>query len=183
MRSADARALLEVARTSIEHGLRHGRPQDIEPRRYPPALCETRAVFVTLRRNGELRGCTGSLEAALPLVAAVARSAFRSAFEDPRFPPLGARELPALELQISILSPLEPFRVASEAELCERLRPGIDGLVLRDGAAVGTFLPSVWRSLPSPLEFVAELKRKAGLSRSHWSPTLDFQRYTVEEIG
>ena len=182
MRSAEAQTLLDLARASIEHGVRHGRPLDVEPERHPPALREKRATFVTLRRHGELRGCTGSLEAAAPLVEAVAHSAFRSALHDPRFSTVAESELLDLEVQSAILSRLEPFPVASEAELCERLRPGVDGLVLREGSALGTFLPSVWKSLPAPVDFVAELKRKAGLPRDHWSSRLDFQRYTVEEI-
>jgi AmmeMemoRadiSam system protein A len=182
MPSAEAQTLLELARASIEHGVRHGRPLGVALERYPAPLRERRAAFVTLHRYGELRGCTGSLEADAPLVEAVARCAFRSAFHDPRFPAVAESELPDLEVHISILSPLEPLPVASEAELCQRLRPGIDGLVLREGAALGTFLPSVWKNLPAPADFVAELKTKAGLARDHWSQALDFQRYTVDEI-
>lgn len=180
--SAERHSLLDVALASIEHGLRHGCPPEVRSERYPASLREARATFVTLRRNAELRGCTGSLEPSLPLVEAVSESAFRSAFRDPRFPPLGLGELADLEIHISILSPLEPFPVSCEADLLEGLRPGVDGLVLRDGPAVGTFLPGVWESLPAPRDFVAELKRKAGLRADHWSPTLAFQRYTVEEI-
>ncbi len=179
---ADAQLLLDVARDSIAHGVRFGRPLSVEPERYPPALRELRASFVTLHRAGELRGCTGSLEATDPLVEGVARGAFRSAFRDPRFPPLEEAELVELTLCISILGPLEPVRAASQAELLERLRPGVDGLVLRQGSAVGTFLPSVWKSLPEPARFLAELMHKAGLPRDHWSSQLQFQRYTVEEI-
>jgi AmmeMemoRadiSam system protein A len=180
---AEARALLEVARDSIAHGVRYGNALGVEIDRYPATLRERRATFVTLRVQGELRGCTGGLEPVDPLVRAVARSAFRSAFDDPRFPPVATAELAALEIHISILSALEPLSAGSQAELLDRLRPGIDGVVLRDGRAVGTFLPSVWKTLPAPPEFLAELKRKAGLPRDHWSPTIAFQRYTVEEIS
>jgi AmmeMemoRadiSam system protein A len=181
--SAEARVLLDVARGSIEHGVRHGCPLPVQVEQHAPALRELRATFVTLERGGELRGCTGSLEASWPLVEAVARCAFRSAFHDPRFPPVEAAELDELELHISVLGPLEALRVDSEKELLARLRPGIDGLVLREGAAVGTFLPQVWGSLPEPSRFVAELKRKAGLPADHWSDRLELQRYQVEEIS
>lgn len=180
--SADARVLLEVARASIEHGVRCGRPLAVDPLAHAPTLRPLRAVFVTLRLHGELRGCTGNLAPSHPLVRAVAESAFRSAFHDPRFQPVQEHELAALLLHVSILSPLESFPVTSEAELLEKLRPGVDGLVLRDGPASATFLPSVWKSLPSPQHFVAELKRKARLAPDHWSPTLVLERYTVEEI-
>jgi AmmeMemoRadiSam system protein A len=174
--------LLGVARAAVEHGVRTGRPLDVEPGDYDPPLRLRRASFVTLRLDGALRGCTGSLEASQPLVVDVARSAHRSAFGDPRFPPVEARELSRLALHVSVLSILEPLPAPSEAELLARLRPGIDGLVLSEGALTSTFLPSVWESLPSPDRFLAELKRKAGLPLDHWSPTLRFQRYTVEEF-
>ena len=75
------------------------------------------------------------------------------------------------------------MEVESEAGLLARLRPGVDGLVLREGSLTGTFLPAVWSHLPSPENFVRELKRKAGLPLDHWSATLVLQRYTVDEIG
>ncbi len=177
-----ARELLDVARASIEHGLGFERPLEVDPEHYPPPLREPRGAFGPLRRDGELRGCTGVLEPLYPLVETVARCAFRTAFRDPRFPPVEADELDLLEIHLSVLSPIEPFPVASEAELCERLRPGVDGLVLREGSLVGTFLPAVWKSLPSASAFVTELKCKAGLPRDYWSPTLTIERYTVEEI-
>ncbi|MDH3211399.1 MAG: AmmeMemoRadiSam system protein A [Myxococcales bacterium] len=175
--------LLLVAHASVDHGLRTGRPLEVEPRDYDPELRTPRATFVTLHLEEKLRGCTGSLEAVNPLVVDVAQSAHRSAFADPRFPPVEANELPRLSFHISLLSPLAPLPATSEAELRASLRPGIDGLVLREGARSGTFLPSVWESLPSPLRFLEELKRKAGLPVDYWSPTLRFERYTVEEFG
>ena len=174
------RTLLEVARSSIEHGLHMGEPLEVEPSEFPAPLRESRALFVTLRCRGELRGCTGTLEAREPLVANIARIAWRSAFADPRFPPLRAPELDGLELRISVLSPLEPLKVASEPDLLARLRPKIDGLLLREGERHSTFLPAVWESLPEPREFVAELKRKAGLPPAYWSDALVFFRYTAE---
>lgn len=178
------RALLfDVARRSIRHGLETGAelPIDVEP--YPPALRAWRATFVTLHVAGALRGCTGTLEATAPLVADVAHNAWRSAFRDPRFAPFDASELTGLSVSVSVLSPLEPLRVASEAALLAALRPGLDGLVLREGSASATFLPAVWKSLPTPREFVAELKRKAGLPSAHWSDSLRFERYRVEELS
>lgn len=175
--------LLSVAQSAVKNGLRTGRPLEVDPRDYDPELRAPRATFVTLRIDGALRGCTGSLEAVNPLVVDVAQSAHRSAFGDPRFSPVGADEVPRLAFHISVLSPLEPLPADSEAELRASLRPGIDGLVLREGPRSGTFLPSVWDSLPSPDRFLEELKRKAGLPVDYWSPTLRFERYTVEEFG
>ena len=180
----ERRRLREVARASIDHGLRSGAALSPDPRDYAPALRAERATFVTLRRksNGELRGCVGGLEARLPLVSAVAQSAFNAAFHDPRFPALTSEEFPDLDIHLSVLSPLEAIEVNSERELCQRLRPGVDGLVLADGAHSATFLPDVWESLPEPARFVGELKRKAGWSPAYWSPSMRVQLYTSESF-
>ncbi len=178
---AESRRLLkEVARASIEHGLRHGRPLQPDPADYPPPLRERRASFVTLKRGGELRGCIGSLEAGRPLVVDVAHNAYAAAFRDPRFPPLQPEELRDLEISLSVLSPPEPLAFESEGDLLARLRPGVDGLILTDGHHRGTFLPSVWEQLPDPADFLRQLKLKAGLPPDHWSPGLRVERYTTE---
>jgi hypothetical protein len=173
-------SLRALAREAIAHGLREGRPPRLDLSRYPAPLTEPRASFVTLHRAGELRGCTGSLEPDGPLVVGVARNAYRAAFEDPRFPPLAGWEIEGVEISVALLSPLEPIRAASEAELLRSLRPGIDGLVLRQGRRTATFLPAVWESLPEPREFLHALERKAGLEAGHWSRTLRFERYRTE---
>lgn len=172
--------LLEIARESIRHGLAHGKPLSV--RDEDAALLQPGASFVTLNLHDELRGCIGSLEAHQPLVKDVAQNAFSAAFRDPRFPPLTDREFAALDLHISILSPSEPLHFSSESDLLRQLRPGIDGLVLSDGYRRGTFLPQVWEQLPEPAEFLAHLKRKAGLPVNYWSPTLQVERYTVDSI-
>ncbi len=172
-------SLRSLAREAIEFGLREGREPAPDPGRYEPELRSPGASFVTLRRRGELRGCTGSLEAVRPLVEDVARNAWRSASADPRFPPLGFSELGDLEISVSVLSALEPFPAASEADLLARLRPGVDGLVLRQGDRCATFLPSVWEGLPEPRDFLDALREKAGLPRGPWSPALRFERYTT----
>lgn len=181
--AAEHELLLDVARRSIEHGLWQGRALPVDPADYPEALRPLGATFVTLKRQGQLRGCIGELEARYPLIVSVAEMAFRSAFHDPRFQALKEEELADLEIEISVLSPLEALAVASEDELLEQLRPGVDGLVLRDGGHQATYLPSVWESLREPRRFVAELKRKAGLAASHWSPGLEVSRFTVQSIA
>lgn len=174
------RQLLAVATESIRSGLPGGRPLRIERSRCHPHLSEVRASFVTLRIEGALRGCMGRVVASRPLVEDVARSAWRAAFEDPRFEPLSEREAARLDIAISVLS--EPRRLAfrSEAELAARLRPGVDGVILRDGEHSGTFLPSVWKSHPDPRTFLRRLKEKAGLDPGYWSPTLEVHRYRAE---
>jgi len=175
--------LLRVALASIEAGLVTGSPLQVSPDAYPRTLSARRASFVTLKRNGELRGCIGSLAPVSSLVEDVAHNAFAAAFRDPRFPALAATELEELEIEISVLGPTEPVEFGSEAELLGMLRPGIDGLVLQDGRHRGTFLPAVWESLPKPADFLDHLKQKAGLPGNYWSETMEIARYTTESFG
>lgn len=180
----DARSrLLEIAHASIRHGLDHGRPLSVRAKDFPEPLQAIRASFVTLERQRVLRGCIGHLEATSPLVEDVAENAFAAAFRDPRFPPLAESELAGLTLHISVLTPATEIEFESEQDLIARLRPGIDGLILQEGAARGTFLPSVWESLPEPRQFLAQLKRKAGLPGDHWSDRIRVFRYETEAFG
>lgn len=175
--------LLRIARAAIAEGLATGREPRIDLSGIEPALREPGATFVTLKEDGRLRGCIGTLEAHRPLVQDVASNAYAAAFRDPRFPPLGPSELDRIDISISLLSQPEPLPVNSEQELLEKLQPGRDGLVLEDGPYRATFLPAVWRELPDPAQFVAHLKRKAGLPSDHWSDSLRFERYFSEEWG
>ncbi len=174
--------LLEVARASVVSGLEHGRRSNPDPKDFPSRLREPRACFVTLHLGGELRGCVGSLRAHSPLVEGVAQAAYSAAFRDPRFPPLTQAELNELHFHISVLSVPQPMEFDDEADLLSQLRPGVDGLVLTDGGRVGTFLPTVWESLPEPAVFFAHLRTKAGLPPGHWSDTLEVERYTTESF-
>jgi AmmeMemoRadiSam system protein A len=163
------RALLKLGRDSIEHGLTSGTPLSVADHPPSAAFAEIRSSFVTLRQSGELRGCIGSLEATSTLAESVARNAFQSAFEDPRFPPLRSGALAALDIEISVLGTLEPMTICSETELLTDLQPMIDGVVLEAGPHRSTFLPKVWEQLPDPREFIGALKSKAGLPDEYWS--------------
>lgn len=169
--------LLRLARGSIEYGLAHGEPLPIRSDGMPDSLADPAATFTTLRLEGRLRGCVGNLEATRPLARDVAHTAFRAAFCDPRFDPVVDRELSAIRLEVSVLTPLEPFPVSDEADLLERLEPGTDGLVISLDARRATFLPKVWDQLPKPSAFLAALKKKCGLESDYWSERLEFQRY------
>jgi AmmeMemoRadiSam system protein A len=142
-----------------------------------------RASFVTLTLNGALRGCIGSVSAHRPLHDDIAESAWKAAFGDPRFKPLTAEELPAVKVDISILSQARPIPVQSEAELIAALDPDRDGLILRDGRHQALFLPHVWGGIPDPRVFVRALKRKAGLAPEHWSAETRAFRFSVESFG
>jgi AmmeMemoRadiSam system protein A len=175
--------LLTLAWESIAHGLKTGKPLSVNPDEYPPELVEPRATFVTLERQKELRGCIGMLEAIRPLVEDVAENAFAAAFCDRRFLALTDHELDDLEVHISILSPAEEMTFGSELDLLAQLRPHVDGLILQEGSHRATFLPSVWESLHAPMQFLQQLKLKAGLPAAYWSKTIKAYRYTTESIG
>lgn len=180
---AHRQRLLRLARESIAHGLAHGCPLPVNPEDLPPVLQAPGATFVTLKAQGVLRGCIGHLQAVQPLIRDVAENAFAAAFRDPRFPPVTAPELDAIGIEISVLSPPEPLSFRSEAELVACIEPGRDGLILEAGSARGTFLPTVWESLPDPRAFVRELKRKAGLDPSYWSDAIQVSRYRTESFS
>lgn len=174
--------LHHVARQSIEYGLSHHKPLDIDLNSYSELLQERRATFVTLKIHDQLRGCIGTLVAISPLVVDVANNAFSAAFKDPRFPALTKKEFPELQYHISILDHPQPMTFRNEADLLSQLQPGVDGLVLHEGQQRSTFLPSVWEQLPDPYEFLHHLKLKAGLPKGYWSDTIRFDRYHVQEF-
>lgn len=174
-------SLLRLARSSIESGLGRTRPAGAPPLPgLPAALAAPGASFVTLTRAGQLRGCRGTLEPRLPLAHDVWRNAWSSAFDDPRFEAMLPEELPGLSVSVSLLSRLEPLAAVTEEELLGALEPGRHGLVIAHGERRATFLPQVWSSLPSPGQFLAELRAKAGLPRDFWSPAIEAWRYTTE---
>lgn len=179
----ERRVLLEVASAAVAAGVRHGVPGAVQLNDYQRGLHARRATFVTLTHDGHLRGCIGSLEAVRPLVEDVNGNAFAAAFRDPRFPPVSEDELPGLGIGISVLSEPSPVAVLSEQDLLERLRPGVDGLILQLGNRRGTFLPSVWQSLPEPGDFLRQLKLKAGLAADEWCEGVKVWRYSVESIS
>lgn len=174
--------LLDLARASIRHGLQAGRPLAVVLEDLAEELVVPRASFVTLEKNGRLRGCIGSLEAWRPLAVDVAGNAFAAAFRDPRFPPVQSDEVEELEIHLSLLTPPVAMTFSSETDLLAQLRPGVDGLILSDGSCRGTFLPSVWAELTTPQLFLTQLKRKAGLAADYWSPGLRIWRYEAEMV-
>jgi MEMO1 family protein len=175
--------LIELAWASIAGGLASGLPKAVEVRALlPAALAAPGAAFVTLRRDGRLRGCVGSPIARRALAADVADNAFKAAFKDPRFPPLNHDELTDLELSIAVLTPPTQMHFADEIELLAQLRPGVDGLIIEDEQRGALFLPAMWRELPDRREFLSHLKRKAGLAPDHWSATLKAARFRTVEI-
>jgi AmmeMemoRadiSam system protein A len=173
--------LLRVARDAIGHGLVHADPPEVAAGDYPEPLRQIACTFVTLHMGQNLRGCIGSLRAHRPLVADVARHAHAAAFCDARFGPLQHTELAGLHIHVSILSALEPLSFDSDDTLLTLLRPREHGLLIEIGGQRATFLPTVWSSLPDGRDFLAALKKKAGVQTditqyNAWRyTTLDFE--------
>lgn len=180
IRPEQRKQLTRLASLSIEHGVRQGCALPVHGSEWSAELYETRCSFVTLHKHGQLRGCIGSLVATQPLARDVSHHAFDAAFRDPRFLPVVADELESLQLHISVLSIPSALSFDSEADLLDVIQPGLDGLILREGTQQATFLPAVWESLPEPVQFLAQLKLKAGLDRNYWSDQITIERYTTE---
>ncbi|MDP6389536.1 MAG: AmmeMemoRadiSam system protein B [Alphaproteobacteria bacterium] len=177
------RTLIRLAAASIEHGLAHGTPVPLSGRRFDAELLRPGASFVSLHRNGELRGCIGSFVAHRPLVEDVAANGFSAAFKDPRFSPLDADERDELELSLSLLSAPIPIEFSDEADLLSKLRPDVDGVIVEDSGRRALFLPVVWKALPQPRDFLTRLKIKAGMAGDHWSEAFKAWRFVAEEIS
>jgi hypothetical protein len=139
------------------------------------------ATFVTLKHQGRLRGCIGTLTASEPLAEGVRRNAVNAAFHDPRFAPLTEKELGQVEIEVSVLSEPRPLAFSDPQDLLGKLRPGVDGVIIRQGHANATFLPQVWEQLPQKEDFLGHLCLKAGLPRDAWKrSTLEVSTYQVQ---
>lgn len=180
----EGRLLLRLAREALEHGVRGRDLPPLDWDRLPSRLREPGASFVTLYKRGDLRGCIGGLEPRWPLAEDVRVHAVAAALQDPRFPPVHPQELEDIRIEVSVLSPLEPLAYDSPEDLVQKLRPGVDGVLLEDptSGARATFLPQVWEKLPDPRAFLSHLALKAGLPPDAWlQRPLKLWRYQVEE--
>jgi uncharacterized protein len=173
MTKAEQDLLLITARESILSRIENRAPRYSQP---SPNLLELRGAFVTLHTNDRLRGCIGPLEASNPLFEAIKELGISSGFRDPRFPPLTAKELGDLNIEISVLSPLEKITSIEEIEV------GSHGLYAKHGSRSGVLLPQVpveqgWNRE----EFLGHTCRKAGLSQDEWrNGVVDFYTFTAE---
>jgi len=176
----EKQALLRLARQTLELGS----IPEIDPDTLSPRLREPGATFVTLtNRDGSLRGCIGALEAYQPLARDVCEHTLAASREDYRFAPVRLQELPEIRIEISRLTTPAPLHYNRPEELLRQLRPGIHGVILRDGARRATFLPQVWEKLPTPEEFLDHLCLKMGSPSGLWRHrVLRVEIYQVEEF-
>lgn len=168
--------LISIAQSAIAHELGLGPAPRTDAAVW---LAQAGATFVTLLRDGELRGCIGSLAAARPLGVDVAANAVSAAFRDPRFPALRGDEWPRCTVEVSLLSTSKPIRFADEADLLAQIRAGEDGIILECDGKRATYLPQVWEGLPDKRRFLDELKRKAGLPAETRLARCKVSRYRV----
>lgn len=181
---AEQQILLRLARQALEAGVNGRTPAPLDDASLTPALVEFGASFVTLTIGSELRGCIGALEAYQPLAADVREHAVAAALQDPRFPPVDSSELKEIQIEISRLTAPVPLEYSSAAELIQKIKPQIDGVILTDGTRRATFLPQVWLKLPNPAEFLAHLCEKMGLPAHAWQTArLQAFTYQVEEFS
>lgn len=145
---------------------------------------QDRGTFVTLHRHGQLRGCIGTIAPVESIATGIRRNAVNAAFGDPRFPPLTSSEFNEIDIEVSILTDPQPLAYTDGKDLLAKLRPNVDGVILRDGMAGSTFLPQVWEQLPRTEDFLSHLCQKAGLSPNAWqSGRLEVQTYQVQHFS
>lgn len=181
----EGQCLVRLARATIAERLKHPMTGDdrrtMQAELQAPIYASQCGVFVTLKINGVLRGCIGSLTSAEPLAENVRHNAINAAFQDPRFPPLAPEELAQVVIEVSVLTPPEILSYSGSDDLLSRLRPGIDGVILRKGDASATFLPQVWKQLPRRQDFLSHLCLKAGLAAQAWrEEDLQVELYQVQ---
>lgn len=158
----EKQGLLRLARMTLEKKLL-GKTDISAEQPDSSVLNEKRGAFVSLHRRGMLRGCIGCLEGRKPLLSTIEEMARAAAFNDPRFPPLAADELKDLDIEISVLTPLEELNDINEIEI------GVHGLFIERQHCCGLLLPQVatewgW----DKIKFLEETCHKAGLPSNSW---------------
>jgi AmmeMemoRadiSam system protein A len=175
--------LLRLAREALECGVREQKLPPLDLKSLPPRLREDGASFVTLTVRGNLRGCIGTLEPYQPLAADVREHAIAAALEDPRFPRVQPGELKNIEVEVSRLTVPTRLEYSSPDDLLAKLRPHVDGVILRDGYHRATFLPQVWEKIPDAAEFLGQLCWKMGVEKDLWRRRpVDVLIYQVEKF-
>ncbi len=174
--------LLHLARETLEQYLKDRTLPEVDESQLSDRLREKRACFVTLNKDGMLRGCIGNLIPEKELYKGVMENAVNAAVRDPRFPPVIYEELSEITIEISVLSIPQKISYANSNDMLRKIQG--KGVIIAAGFNRATFLPQVWEQLPDPEEFMSHLCSKAGLSADFWrNGTLDIQVYTAQVFG
>jgi AmmeMemoRadiSam system protein A len=172
--------LLRIARAAIAKrlGLEWELPQTNEA-----VFTEASGTFVTLKLNDKLRGCIGNIEPVRSLLDGILGNAVNAAFQDYRFSPLSLEEFEEVIVSVSVLGPACKLTYADADDLLAKLRPGVDGVILRHGVRSATFLPQVWEQLTDAEQFLSHLCLKAGLTKEFWrSGEAEISVYQVQSF-
>ena len=180
----EKQTLLRLAREALQQGVAGQTMVGLRLEDLTPSLRAEGASFVTLTIHGQLRGCIGALEPYQPLAEDVREHAVAAALEDPRFPPVSRQELDRIEIEVSRLTLPRSLEYRDAEDLLSRLRPHMDGVILRDGFRRATFLPQVWEKIPDKAEFLDNLCYKMGAAPDTWRRRhLEVLTYEVEEFS
>ena len=164
----EGKALLVVARKTIDQALLRRKGEAISPGIHSPKYAEQRGTFVTLTIQGQLRGCIGHITPQESLLEGIQINALNAAFRDPRFSPLSKEEWKKVKIEISILTEPKILSYDGPEDLLEKLHSGVDGVIIQKGAYQSTFLPQVWEQLEDKVQFLTHLCMKAGLDGNAW---------------
>lgn len=181
MEESTKKFILQFARSVIENFVRYRKILDI-PKNYPEELNEKRGVFVTLEKNGSLRGCIGIPYPTYKAIESL-RSAAVSVTQDPRFSPLEESELKDVKIEVSILTEPKLVRVENPSEYLTKIRKGFNGVIIKRGFKEALYLPQVWEEIPDKLVFFRTLCMKAGLNPDDWkSEDTKVYKFQVERV-
>jgi AmmeMemoRadiSam system protein B/AmmeMemoRadiSam system protein A len=174
---AEKKLLLELARSTLQSYLKDKQVPEPKENQFSayPKLGQKLGVFVTLRKNSDLRGCIGSIIGVEPLYRGVIDNSVHAAVDDPRFPPLASGELKGVEIEISVMTPLQ------QVGDYRAIRLGTDGVIIRDGSAQAVFLPQVATETGWTLDqFLGNLCLKAGLERDAYRRSTGMKFYIFQ---
>jgi MEMO1 family protein len=178
---AERKRLMKLARQTLVQVTKNQPAPKPDASQIPKQLLESKACFVTLKKSGELRGCIGGFFPSQPLYQAVLGGTVSAAMKDPRFKPVTPDELDKIEIEISVLTVPKPLKFDSPEDLLAKLRPHVDGVILRKGQRQSTYLPQVWAQMPDKETFLSQLSKKARMDPQEWrKPGLTVLTYQVE---
>jgi AmmeMemoRadiSam system protein A len=177
----EGRQLLSVARKTIEAALFDRQADESPDSAASRKFFKRRGTFVTLTIEHNLRGCIGHIIPQETLIEGIKVNAINAAFRDPRFRPLSKQEWERVKIEVSVLTDPEELPYEDAKDLLEKLRPGVDGVILKKGYNQSTFLPQVWEQLPRKEEFLTHLCMKAGLDGDAWKrEKIEVSTYQVQ---